>query len=607
MLQKLKNLPDTPGVYQFFDEKGRLLYVGKAKSLKNRVKSYFRFSPEFLPSPTLGQRIHKMISEAQNIEYIVLNAESDALVLENSLIKQLKPKYNILLRDDKTYPYIFVDLAEKYPRFEITRRVIKGKNVKYFGPFVSGSRELLDALYENYRLVQKASCLKGKKACLFYQIDKCLAPCEFDVDEAAYKKMVDEAMGAINDTKGLLKKLEAKMSALAEEFRYEEAAALRDKIVAIKKITVTSEVDLAKNDNFDIFAVAKGSNAACVVRFFIRDGKLVSSSHSFASLSEASDEEAIDELYSQALLEFYTKEHPFVSQNIYTLHEIDEGDKAAIEELASEKIGKKIKISTPKKKEHQNIAAIALKNGFELLRQRGESAFAAMSIELKELLELKSTPTRIETFDNSHLFGSSPVASMVVWDERFKKDEYRHYNLEATSEYEQMREALTRRAESFDKNPPPDLWLLDGGKANLTLALNILESVGVNIDVAAIAKEKIDGKAHRAKNSANDMLYIESKILKLPPSDKRLQFLQNLRDEAHRFAVTFHRKQKGKKDKEIELMKLKGIKEGKIKRLLDYFGNFETIRAASVEELSNAVGAKDAEAIYGFYKKVITR
>jgi len=218
MLQKLKNLPDTPGVYQFFDEKGRLLYVGKAKSLKNRVKSYFRFSPEFLPSPTLGQRIHKMISEAQNLEYIVLNAESDALVLENSLIKQLKPKYNILLRDDKTYPYIFVDLAEKYPRFEITRRVIKGKNVKYFGPFVSGSRELLDALYENYRLVQKASCLKGKKACLFYQIDKCLAPCEFDVDEAAYKKMVDEAMGAINDTKGLLKKLEAKMSALARSF-----------------------------------------------------------------------------------------------------------------------------------------------------------------------------------------------------------------------------------------------------------------------------------------------------------------------------------------------------------------------------------------------------
>ncbi len=601
MLQKLKGLPDTPGIYQFFDEKGKLLYVGKAKSLKNRVKSYFRLSPALSPAPNLGVRIYKMIEEARNIEYIILNSESDALVLENSLIKQLKPKYNILLRDDKTYPYIFVDLAQKYPRFEITRRVISGKNVKYFGPFVSGSRELLDALYENYKLVQKASCMKGKKACLFYQIDRCLAPCEFAVDEGAYKAMIDEAMSAVNDAKGLLKKLEAKMLKLSDEFRFEDAAAIRDKISAIKKISSTSEVDLAKNDSFDLFAVSKAKDAACVVRFFVRDGKLVSSSHSFAALSEDAGDEAIDELYSQALLEFYTKEHPYVSANIYTLHELE--GKEPLEELISANFGKKVKISTPKKKEHQNIASIALKNGFELLRQRGESPYSMISAQLKELLELQTPPLRIEVFDNSHLFGSSPVASMVVWDDGWKKEEYRHYNLEATSEYEQMREALSRRALSFDKNPPPDMWLLDGGKANLSLAYDILASVGVDISVAAIAKEKIDGKAHRAKNSANDQIYIESKILKLPPSDKRLQFLQNLRDEAHRFAVTFHRKQKGKKDREIELMKLKGIKEAKIQRLLDYFGSFEAVRVANIEELTSALNAKDAAQIYELYRQ----
>ncbi len=601
MLQKLKNLPDTPGIYQFFNAQGKLLYVGKAKSLKNRVKSYFRFSPSLSPAPNLGVRIYKMIEEAVNLEYIVLNSESDALVLENSLIKQLKPKYNILLRDDKTYPYIFIDLEEKYPRFEITRKILKSKTVKYFGPFVSGSRELLNALYENFMLIQKASCLKGKKACLFYQIGRCPAPCEFDVDTAMYRKSVDDAMSAVNDAKGLIKKLEAKMFALSEDFRFEEAAKLRDSISAIKAIAVTSEVDLAKNDAFDLFALAKSKNAACIVRFFVRDGKLVSSSHSFVAISEESGTEVDSQIYSQALLEFYNKEHPIVAPTIYTLHDFD--GKEAIEELISQKIEKKVKISTPKKKEHQNIAAIALKNGFELLRQRGEGGHLQTLFQIKELLRLDNAPSRIETFDNSHLFGSSPVASMVVWDDGWKKEEYRHYNLEATSEHEQMREALTRRALSFDKNPPPDMWLLDGGKANLNLAKDILASAGVDIAVVAIAKEKIDGKAHRAKNSANDLIYLCNEIIKLPPSDKRLQFLQNLRDEAHRFAVTFHRKQKGKKDKEIELMKLKGIKEAKIKRLLDYFGSFEKIRIATMDELGLAIGKKDAEAIYDFYKE----
>lgn len=606
MLQKLKSLPDSPGIYQFFDERGKLLYVGKAKSLKNRVKSYFRFSPQLSPAPNVGQRIYKMVSEAVNLEYIVLNSESDALILENSLIKQLKPKYNILLRDDKTYPYIVVDFAQDYPRFEITRRIDKGKRseLKYFGPFVSGARDLLDALYENFSLVQKASCLKGKKACMFYQIGKCPAPCEFKIDKNAYLATVNEAAKAINDAKGLLKKLEAKMYSLSEEFRFEEAAKLRDKINSIKSITIASEVDLAKDENFDMFVVTKSGSFAVVVRFFVRGGKLVSSSHDFVSASaEMDDKEELNEIYSQALLEFYLKDHPFVAENIYLMHEISDAE--LIGETISAHIGKKIKLKTPSKKEHKNIAAIALKNGIELLRIRQDKKALSVTAELAELLGLHKTPSRVETFDNSHNAGDTPVASMVVWEDGWQKESYRHYNLEATSEYEQMREALTRRVESFDKNPPPDMWLLDGGKANLMLAKSILESVGVDIDVVAIAKEKIDGKAHRAKGKADDLIYIESGSVKLPPSDKRLQFLQNLRDEAHRFAINYHRKQKVKKDKQIDLMRLKGIKEGKIKRLLDFFGSFEAVRNASMQDLSKALGEKDAKNVFEYFRSQI--
>ena len=603
MLQKLKNLPSSPGIYQFFDESGKLLYVGKAKVLKNRVKSYFRFSPELVPSPELGPRIYKMVSEAKSLEYIVLNSESDALILENSLIKQLKPKYNILLRDDKTYPYIFVDLKEEFPRFEITRRVIKSskeQEIKYFGPYVSGARELLDALYENYPLVQKSSCLKGKKACLFYQIGRCPAPCEFKIERSGYLQTVNEASASINAPKELLQKLTEKMYSLSEELRFEEAGEIKRKIEAISNLAKSSTVDLAKNENFDLIAAAKEANTACIVRFFIRDGKLISSSHDFIKLDDGFDNEDFDEIYEAAIVEFYAKEHPFVVQNVYTL--IEPQNKEAIEEMLKEKFNLKIKIQTPKKTEIKNIASLAHKNAFELLRIKGERREDEILFQIKELFELESIPYRIETFDNSHNAGTSPVAGMVVWEERFKKEEYRHYNLESTTEYEQMREALTRRAMKFGENPPPSLWLLDGGKAVLNLADEILQSCGANVEILAIAKEKIESKAHRAKGKAFDTVYTKTKTLKLPASDKRLQFLQNLRDEAHRFAITFHRKQKTKKDKQIELMKLKGIKEGKIKKLLDYFGSFEAIQNASLPELSNAIGAKDGSAVYQFYR-----
>ncbi|MEY4504362.1 MAG: excinuclease subunit, partial [Pseudomonadota bacterium] len=243
MQESVKLLPDSAGVYRFYDSSGRLLYVGKAKNLKNRVKSYFRFTPDFAPSPEVSSRIAKMLFEARALEWTITTCEADALVLENSLIKQLHPKYNILLRDDKTYPYIVVDYSEDYPRLEITRKTIDGGRKKYYGPFVGSARELLGAIYEKYQLVQKRSCAKGKKACLFFQIERCLAPCQFSVDKTVYKTILDNAVSTIFDKKPLLDFLENKMLVLAENERYEEAAQTRDSFSAIKQMSVQSGVD----------------------------------------------------------------------------------------------------------------------------------------------------------------------------------------------------------------------------------------------------------------------------------------------------------------------------------------------------------------------------
>ena len=230
MQEVIQDLPSCAGVYQYFDANGRLLYVGKAKNLKNRVKSYWRFTPELKPNNTQSPRIIKMLHEAKSLEYIVVESEEDALILENSLIKQLRPKYNILLRDDKTYPYIYIDESTPYPRFEITRKVIKGKHITYYGPFPTGGKALLDALYEVYPLVQKRSCLKEGKACLFYQIKKCLAPCEGKVTPEAYGQIISKAKTSIVKRKNLISILEERMTDLAIQERFEEAAAIRDNI-----------------------------------------------------------------------------------------------------------------------------------------------------------------------------------------------------------------------------------------------------------------------------------------------------------------------------------------------------------------------------------------
>ncbi|WP_422235307.1 excinuclease ABC subunit UvrC [Sulfuricurvum sp.] len=602
MIDQIRLLPPQAGIYQYLDEKGRILYIGKAKNLSKRVKSYFNLTPKLSPKTTLSLRIQKMLSETAGLHYIIVENEHDALILENSLIKQLKPKYNILLRDDKTYPYLYVDLEEPYPRFELTRKIIKGKSVRYFGPFSVGARDILDSLYELLKLVQKKSCLKGKKGCLFYQMDQCLAPCEFIVPRETYLPMVMQGIEWIQNKRKLIKQLEVKMEFYSESLRFEEALTLRDRIERIRKSELTSQIDLASTENYDVFAIATSETRACILRLFIREGKVASSSHDFIPLSPYF---SLDEAYERTLVGFYGTEKPPIIGSILTAHSFESAD--WVREHLSTLFGKKAHIETPQRGAKKELIDLALTNAHELLRTPLPTNESLLS-QLQELCSLDTFPRRIEVFDNSHHGGSAPVGAMIVYENgHFDKKGYRTFHLQARDEYGQMREMLARRIEGFGDNPPPDLWVVDGGTTLRALAIDLLSSHGIHLDVLAISKEKIDGASHRAKGSAHDLLHTAEATLRLESSDKRLHLIQLLRDEAHRSAITFHKRTKLKHDQQSKLLLVHGISQAKIHKLIDYFGTFEAIAKSDFETLCELIGAKDAKSIQNHYRETASK
>jgi excinuclease ABC subunit C len=588
----ITNLPNRPGIYQYFDSNKNLLYIGKAKDLKKRVSSYFKINPELLPSAKLGSRIHKMITECRSLEYIVVDTEADALILENSLIKQLKPKYNILLRDDKTYPYIYIDLNDDFPRFEITRKVIKGKNIKYFGPYPSSANEILKSIYDIYPLVQKRGSLKGKKACLYYEIKKCLAPCEGKISSFEYKLMIQDAIESIKNRKVLLELLEKKMFEYSEQLLFEEAKSIHENMTKIRNANILVSVDLAKLENYDIFSITIKGTKAVGIRLFIREGKVTSSSYAHFKSDNGFDK---NELYKVLLLEYYAHQLPYTPKNILLFEDFEH--KELLEKIIQKKYSKKIEIKIPKIGDLKKLTDLAFKNGSELIRIESKTDKSEILTEIKELFDLQNTPYEIEGYDNSHMMGQATVGAMIKWNEKFVKKEYRHYNLTQKDEYGQMRELLTRRCESFSKNSPPDLWVIDGGETLLKLAQKVVKQHSVFVDIIAIAKEKRDAKAMRAKGKAKDIIHTKNGEFKLNPSDKRLQFIQNIRDESHRFAITFFKKQKLKEDKEISLLGKKGVGEATLRKLLQYFGTFDNIHRATLEELKGVVGIKIAKSL----------
>jgi len=596
--QTIKQLPTSPGIYQYFDKDGHLLYVGKAKNLARRVKSYFNFTPKLKANPNSSPRIIKMINQAISLNYIVVNSEHDALILENSLIKQLNPKYNILLRDDKTYPYIYIDKSQEYPRFEISRKVIKSPDIEYFGPYSVGARDIIDSIYEICKLVQKKSCLKSKKACLYYQIDKCFAPCEFIVPKIKYRKEIDLAYKLIKNKNILIKKLGEKMLFYAENLRFEEAGEIRDRIDRINRSQIKSDIDFASNENYDIFVITASKTRAVVVRIFMRYGKIISSSHDFIQLNHGYDE---DEIYKRALIEFYSSHKAPIVAPILLANNFN--DINIVQEYLTTLFEKKANIQVPQRGKKKDLIDLALLNANELLKKDKKEDNRQLLNDIKTLFQLSKVPNRVEVFDNSHMAGVATVGAMIVYENaKFDRKSYRTYHLKAKDEYAQMRETLTRRVNSFSKNSPPDLWILDGGLTLLKLAHYILESNAIYLDVIAISKEKIDAKSHRAKGKANDIIHIYNESFKLQNSDKRLQWVQNLRDEAHRSAITFHKKTKLKLDKESKLLSISGISEIKIKKLLNHLGTFQAIKKAPIDELAIILNQKDAEIIANYYK-----
>lgn len=586
---ELKTLPEKAGVYQYFNAQNRLLYVGKAKNLKHRVRSYFVFTPNLAPNPRTSLRIQKMLAECVHLEFITTESEADALILENSFIKQLRPKYNILLRDDKTYPYIYVDLSEKYPRFELTRKLIKKPKIKYFGPFFKGARELLNALYLNFKLKQKSSC---KKACIFAQIGRCAVVCEEKISVDEYAKIVQDATNALLNPHLLLKNLQSKMQLYAQNENYEEAAKMRDTLATIKDLQVKIQIDIARLENFNVFALAKTQNTLALVRFVIQNGKIISAQHKIFSVK--ADECDENELYKQVILESFSIDEPVNSTQIYVLQDFE--DRILVEELLSARFGKKFDIKVAKIGEKRRICELAHKNALQNIKNhRANDKFELLN-ELKEFFELENLPQVIEIFDNSHLQGVANVGAMVVFkDTEFDKGSYRRYHLHFANEFEQMKELLTRRAKDFDKLAAPDLWLIDGGATLLKLAREVIKSSGANVDILAIAKEKIDAKAHRAKGGARDILHSFKGEFALSVSDKKLLFLQRLRDEAHRFAISFHQRTKQKADLQSSKLKNLGLTDGQIAKLLSYFGSFEAIYKASFDELKNATNSRVAQ------------
>ncbi|OCX43506.1 excinuclease ABC subunit C [Campylobacter ornithocola] len=589
---ELKTLPNLPGVYQYFDVQGKLLYVGKAKNLKNRVRSYFNFTPKLSPNPNNSLRIQKMINQTYHLEFITTKSEADALILENSFIKQLHPKYNILLRDDKTYPYIYIDLNDDFPRFEITRKIIKKNKIKYFGPFFKGAKELLNALYLSFELRQKKSC---KELCLFYQIKRCKGPCEQKISKQEYEKIIQKATQALLNPLSLTKKLENKMFEHAKNENYEEAALIRDQIKTIEDVSIKIQIDLAKLEDFDVFSIHHEANILSMVRFVIKNGKIISSNYKILALNDQNDFD-LNAIYKQYILENYIQDTPVNSTHIYVHDDFE--DMKLLQDLLSERFSKKFHLKSPKLGEKKALCELALENAKINIQKHVKSEDYLFLKELKDFFKLQNHPNHIEIFDNSHMQGEANVGALVSYkDGKFDKSSYRHYHLSYKNDYDQMLQTLSKRALSFAKNPPPDLWLIDGGNALLKLASDIIKSSGANVDILAISKEKIDAKAHRAKGNTKDKIYTQEGKIQLSADDKKLQFLQKLRDEAHRFAISFHQKTKRKQNLQSSKLIQLGISQGYIKKFLDYYGSFDKINKASFDELKSLSNTKIAKLI----------
>lgn len=606
--EELKKIPDKPGVYLMKDIYGVEIYVGKAKNLKKRVKQYFQ-------SKTHPSKINKMISCISEFEYIITDTEIEALILEANLIKKHLPKYNSLLRDDKQYPYIKISTFEKYPRVYKVREV-KKDGAKYYGPYTSAYavNETLNAIRNLFPIRKCNNNLDGSKKnnrpCLNYHINNCSVPCMGKISENEYKKIIRKVISFLDGKeKELIKELKQKMDNASKNLDFETAAKYRDQIQSINLIHEKQKVVLSSVIDQDIIGTAIGSEEACVQIFFIRNGKIIGREHYILTNIEDSTEKEIIESF---IKQFYTGT-VYIPKEIYIESQID--DKELFEELLSQKRGNNVKIKVPIKGEKSMLVKMVKKNARDILEKGSERIKRQMEesqsslIELKDSLDLSNLPNRIEAFDISNIQGVESVGSMVVFEKGLpKKSDYRRFKInsvQGADDYKSMEEILERRInrglteiatneniKGFNKMP--DIILIDGGKGQVNIIENVIANFGLNIPVCGMVKNE--------HHSTRGLLYKGNEI-KLQRGSKLYRLIFRIQEEAHRFAISYHRNLRNKKVFKSELDYIKGIGEKRKLALLKKFGSVENIKTQSKEELIKAEGmnVRAAEAVVNYF------
>lgn len=567
---KLALLPDQPGCYLMKDKNGTIIYVGKAKILKNRVRSYFRGSHD--------TKTERLVSEIDDFEYIVTESNIEALLLEINLIHKNNPKYNIMLKDDKTYPFIKIT-NEKYPRLMITRKVLKDKAL-YFGPYpdvnaANETKKLLDRLFPLHK------CNPSQKTpCLYYHLGQCLCPYAFDVDPQVYKDMVEEIKGFLSGGHTEIQdRLQEKMAYAAAHMEFEKAAEFRDQIKAIETVMTRQKMTNVDLIDRDVFGYAVDKGWMCVQVFFVRQGKLIERDVSiFPFYDDAS------EAFLTFIGQFYQENEHFVPKEVLIPDDID---KESVEALLATKVlqpqrGEKKKLVKLASKN----AAVALNEKFDLIVRKQERTIGAVE-KLGNAMNIPA-PIRIEAFDNSNIMGTNPVSAMVVFiDGRPAKNEYRKYKIKTVQgpdDYASMREVIYRRYSRVLKEglPFPDLILIDGGKGQVDVAKDVLANqLGVDIPVAGLVKND--------KHKTSELLFGPNlEVVPLERNSQEFFLLQRIQDEVHRFAITFHRQLRSKNSFASKLDNIEGLGPKRKKNLLKEFKSLKNITAASVEELRKA-------------------
>ena len=600
--EKLATLPTSPGVYRFSNSKGVVIYVGKAKNLRNRVRSYFQ-DPSRLTGKTAV-----MVSHIANMEVIITSSEVEALILENNLIKELRPRYNVNLKDDKSYPYLVVT-NERFPRIFLTRQVRRDGST-YFGPYTEAHQlrlilDLIGSIFPvrscKYKLTEDAVSTKKYKVCLDYHIHKCKGPCEGLQDEEEYGAMIREIIQLLKGkTSGLLRSLSADMQRKAAELKFEEAAALKAQIDGLKRYADRQKVVSADPVDRDLFALATGTDDACGVVFKIREGKLIGSQHLFLTNTGNVETSA---LLASFMEHYYLETPDLMPEEIMLQEPLPDEETEALRQLvlSRQPERKPVRFIVPKIGEKAQLLAMCLRNAehhlheFMLQKQkRGEIARVPPSLDaLKSVLRLQKIPERIECFDNSHIQGSDYVSAMVTFvSGKPKKSDYRRFKLnsfEGSDDYAAMHEAITRRYSGslVGRLPMPDLIIVDGGKGQANVAAATLLELGIDIPVAGLAKRLEEIWRPHERDPHN-----------LPKTSPALKLLQQMRDEAHRFAITYHRKLRTERTIRTELTDIPGVGQKTAERLLQRFGSVEAILALEKEEISSVAGKKTAESIY---------